>query len=199
MLPVPSIAIVLIQRLVASVETVPSWNSDQGPAAVLRRSNQRTPARLAAFTSVAKLPTITSCVPRFRYCGRFITTSRSGSSGLAPLGWGMQLNDVRPQRLESNSDTVMLVGPVNVELAGVAKSTWNSNSWTVSGSAAAPPCDSASRWRRKTAGAPAGGGVAPSQSAGGSIWNGKPESGGVAMKRCAVAAAPVSIADRWRA
>ncbi len=55
-----------------------------------------------------------------------MTGSRSGSSVVELPGCGMQLNEVRPHRLESNSATARLVGPVKVELAGVVQSTWNS-------------------------------------------------------------------------
>ena len=93
----------------------------------------------------------------------------------------------------------MLVGPVNVELAGVAQSTWNSQisrkSWpAVPGGLWA----SSSRWRMNGFGAPAGGGVAPSASAGIRAWKPKAARSG-AVKRWAVATPPTSICARSKA
>src|SRR5437899_1387445 len=78
-----------------------------------------------------------------------------GTSG----GCGMQLR-LKLHMFESNAATAMFVGPVNVELAGVPKSTWNLYSSRRS---------LGSLKSRKKFGFPAAGAVPPSQSDGSSV------------------------------
>src|SRR5262245_52539250 len=82
-----------------------------------------------------------------------------------------------------NAVTGMLVGPVNVELAGVAQSTWNFQRLS----------ELAPMLTRKL-GEPFGGGVEPSRSEGKRLS--KVE---LSCTHCAVAGAPVSIAARSNA
>src|SRR5947209_2400790 len=93
-----------------------------------RISYQRMPAR-----SAPELPTLTvweatsvSWSPKLRYCRRNIRRSASGSSsfGWVP-GWGMHpVGKSLPQNDHVYGATGTFVGPVRVEVAGVAKSAW---------------------------------------------------------------------------
>ncbi len=78
----------------------------------------------------------------------------------------------------------MAIGPVRVELEGVAKSTWNLNSFSV----VEVPSS------KKKLGEPAGGAVLPSRSAGSKLASLVPF-----WKHCIVAALPASIAVRFMA
>src|SRR5438270_13430359 len=79
-----------------------------------------------------------------------------------------------------NPGTVMIVGPLNRELLGVAKSTWNLKKCSVV----------VLNRSAKKLGSPAGGRVAPSRS------DGKNEPSWLLVKQIAVAALPASIAER---
>src|SRR5262249_41281364 len=62
-----------------------------------------------------------------RYTRRFIRRSGGESSLLVVPGWVTQ---VPPLHSAVYAATAIAVGPVNVELAGVAKSTWNFQTWS---------------------------------------------------------------------
>src|SRR5437763_13580955 len=92
---------------------------------------------------------------------------------------------VPPPQASENGSVASVVGPANVELAGVPKSTWNWN--TARLSAPAPSEETRS-------GEPAGGGVAPSRSDGSRLAT----SVG-ASNETEVAGCPASMPDRARA
>src|SRR5713226_9781240 len=83
-----------------------------------------------------------------------------------------------PLQAVVNAATPMVVGPVKVELAGVAKSTWNFHSRS----------EFEPKFRKKL-GEPAGGAVDPSRSDGNS-----PPKDELNWKQTCVAAAPLRIA-----
>src|SRR5689334_19002768 len=121
MSPTLSMSTEPIHRAVASGAYVPCWNTLGGPPARWRSSYQRTPVVPAAVT--AWLTTSDSWSPKLRYARRNMTRSESESRvcGMPPCG--MQVPDA-PQAVVYAA-TVSVPGPVNVELAGVAQSTWN--------------------------------------------------------------------------
>src|SRR5258708_38957634 len=78
----------------------------------------------------------------------------------------------------------MAIGPVRVELEGVAKSTWNLNSFSV----VEVPSS------KKKLGEPAGGAVLPSRAAGSKLASLVP-----LLKHCIVAAPPTNLPLRFMA
>src|SRR4030095_9366269 len=111
-------------------------------------------------------------------------------------GCGMPEVDSWPQSVESKSVTLIDGAVINVEFAGVVQFTLKSHISSRSPGAGGPEWISVSRWRMKTAGAWAGGGAAPSASAGVGAWKEKPGSGGMET-RWKPAADPASIAPRF--
>src|SRR5438445_12764664 len=108
--------------------------------------------------------------------------SRSASESsccVVPL-CGMQ---VPPPQAALKAPTGMLMGPVRLALAGLAKSTWNFHSLS----------EFEPKLRRKF-GEPAGGAVGPSRSEGST-----PPKLVLSWKHCCVAAAPASMAVRSKA
>src|SRR5262249_39027842 len=102
--------------------------------------------------------------------------SASESSRWLVPGCGIQ---VPPRQASEKAAVGRTVGPVNVLLAGVVQSTWNFQ--TASWFAAAPSATTGF-------GAPAGGRMVPSRSAGR-----RPQKAGLVLKHCWVADAPVSM------
>src|SRR5215469_14388640 len=89
-----------------------------------RISYQRTPTKVPFL-----LPTLTewfttndSWLPKLRYARRYIKRSPNESKFALVPGCGIQ---ALPPQASAKGATAMLVGPVKVEFAGVAKSTWN--------------------------------------------------------------------------
>src|ERR671930_2655097 len=96
----------------------------------LRSSYQRMPACVGtSSTSTVWFTTSASWSPRFRYASRYISRSEIASSLAAGPRCGMQfrLGSLKLQPVISivNGAVARTVGPVNVELAVVAQSTWN--------------------------------------------------------------------------
>src|SRR5262249_10887393 len=154
------------------------WNTLGGPPLVIRSSYQRTPTELPAVT--AWLTTRDSWSPKLRYANRNITRSDSESSCWVVPFCGMQVPDA-PQAAVYEA-TVSVVGPVNVELAGVAKSTWNFQNASVVAVVPSATTVFAS---------PAGGAVPPSTSLASS-----PPNWFEVVKHTWVAVVPASIAAR---
>jgi hypothetical protein len=113
-----------IQRQVVSGWNVACWKTDGVPPG-LRSSYQRTPETPAEMTEW--LVTRASWSPKFRYASRYIIRSPRESTFCVVPGWGMQSvgRDPPVQVTSVKGVTEMAVGPVRVELLGVAKSTWN--------------------------------------------------------------------------
>src|SRR5262249_50367752 len=87
-------------------------------------SYQRMPElRLTGSATTEWLTTSDSWSPKFRYASRYMRRSPNESMRLGVLAWGTQ--PLTPGQKGVNGATWILVGPVNVEFAGVAKSTWN--------------------------------------------------------------------------
>src|ERR1041384_3678824 len=116
-----------IQRELLSGEKVPCWMMPGAPEVRLWSWYQRTPS-----TSFLPLPltltdwfTTADSTPlasvEARYEKRYMSRSASESSLVAVPGCGMQ---APPPHAGVNAATAMLVGPVNVALAGLAKSEW---------------------------------------------------------------------------
>src|SRR6185312_2631628 len=126
MSPNLSIAMLPIHREFVSGENVPCWNTVGVPLG-LRTSYQRTPVTeflLVPLTVTEWLTTSDSCPSlNRRYASRYISRSASESSWLEVLGWGIHVPP--PEHAAVNDATGMVVGPTNVELVGVVKSTWN--------------------------------------------------------------------------
>src|SRR3954453_7282522 len=150
MSPAPSIAMLPIQRYVASGAYVPCWNTLAAPVG-LRSSYQRTPTEVPAVT--AWLTTSASWSPKFRYARRYISRSASESSFCVTPGCGMQVPP--PLHAALNGATAIDVGPVKVVLAEFDQSTWNFQRF----SALVPKL-------MNGFGAPTGGGFVPSRSDG---------------------------------
>ena len=92
-----------------------------------RNSYQRTPARLFPSASTVWLTTIDSWSPKLRYCSRAISRLLRASMRVVVPGWGMHSRiDGEQLRLESYGAVFRDDTWVNVELAGVAQSVWNS-------------------------------------------------------------------------
>src|SRR6266478_925971 len=108
-----------IQRQFESGANVPCWASAGVPLGFWI-SYQRMPPPL--LTDTAWFTTRDSCVPKLRYASRYISRSASESSCCVVPGCGTQ---VPPLHSGLNAATLITVGPVKVEFAGVAKSTWN--------------------------------------------------------------------------
>src|SRR5215471_1905464 len=112
-----------------------------------------------------------------------MSRSPSESSCVDVPDCGMQV-PLLPQA-SLNAFTASVVGPVNVELAGVVKSTWN---WNAASVLALAPSD------RSVLGSPEGGSMLPSRSAGSRL-----ETLVGALNETLVAGWPASIAERSRA
>src|SRR5258708_657274 len=96
--PTLSIAILPIQRELASGEYVPCWNTDRVPVGSglreTRSSYQRTPVtevRLLPLTLTEWLTTSDSTPARLRYASRYISRSASESTLLVVPGCELQL------------------------------------------------------------------------------------------------------------
>src|SRR5689334_8690506 len=117
-----------IQRLLESGAKVPCWKTAGVPFGFLN-SYQRTPVLELLFplpppTVTEWFTTSDSCPSRnVRYASRYIKRSASESSCWLVPGCGMQVPP--PPHAGVNAATGIFLGPVNVELAGVMKSTWN--------------------------------------------------------------------------
>src|SRR5579885_850487 len=122
MSPRLSIAMLPIHREFELGENVPCWNTVGVPLG-LRSSYQRTPVT-PPLTVTEWLTTSDSCPSlNLRQASRYISRSASESSWLEVLGWGIHVPP--PEHAAVKAATWMMVGPVNVELVGVVKSTWN--------------------------------------------------------------------------
>src|SRR4051812_3427143 len=95
-----------------------------GPAFGLRISYQRTPACTPVETRLTEwLSTSDSWSPKLRYARRNIRRSPNPSRPTFVPGCGMQ--ERVPPHNWLYAATGRLVGPLNVELPGVAQSVWN--------------------------------------------------------------------------
>src|SRR6266568_2401660 len=125
MLPTLSMAILPIQRKVASGAKVPCWKT-LGVVARFLSSYQRMaePEGLCFGPPVDTewLTTQDSDAPKLRYARRYIRRSANESSFCRVPGCGMQ---APPPQAELKAATAKFVGPASVEFAGAAKSTWN--------------------------------------------------------------------------
>src|SRR6266700_1349228 len=176
MSPLWSIAALLIQRYAESGAYVPCWNTDGLPPES-RSSYQRMPVDEPAVTEC--VTTSDSWSLNLRYASRNISRSASESSCVVVPDCGMQ---VPPPHASANDVTDKVVGPVNVELAGVTQSTWN---FHVASCVDVVPMET---W---TFDSPAGGAVEPSRSDGST-----PPNDVLVEKHCCDAAWPSSIFDR---
>src|ERR1041385_3170558 len=145
-----SIAMLGMNRNVASGANVPCWKT-AGEPPLMRSSYQRTATDEPLVTLCEA--TSASWSPKLRYASRNISRSPSESSCVVVPDCGMHVPLVPQASL--NAFTASVAGPVNVELAGVAKSTWNLKLASV---LAAAPSESTKL------GSPAGGRVALSRS-----------------------------------
>src|SRR5258708_14266744 len=174
MSPAWSMAMLPIQRKLESGANVDCW-ATMGVPLGFWSSYQRTPPLLPAVTEW--FTTSDSWVPKLRYARRYIRRSASESNCWLVPGWGTQ---VPPPHSAPKAVTGITVGPVNVELAGVVKSTWNLNRFRL----LLPK-------NIRKLGEPAGGAVVPSRSEGSSPPTELPS-----WKHTCVAAAPLSMAVR---
>src|SRR5258706_15766294 len=184
MLPNLSMAMLPIQRWIPSlVFSVPCWKTVGVPLGV-RISYQRTLViwfLLLVPTATEWLTNSDSTPPRFRYARRYIRRSASESSLFDVLGCGIQVPP--PEQAALNAATAILVGPVKVVFAELAKSTWTFHRLS----------ELAPKFMKKF-GEPAGGAVVPSRSEGS-----KHPKLLLSWKHCCVAAQPANIAVRSRA
>src|SRR5581483_1466 len=116
MSPAWSMVILPIQRVADVGAKVPCWKTVGVPLG-LRISYQRIPVLIECVTTSASWPS-----GNFRQASRYIRRSPSESKGFVVDGCGTH---TPPLQSGVNEATAKLVGPVNVEFAGVAKSTWN--------------------------------------------------------------------------
>src|SRR3712207_3353970 len=176
MFPTLSIAIEPIQRLLESTAYVPCWKR-LGVLFVTRSSYQRTPdsgpvpGLTEWFKTIASWPSA-----KRRYASRYIKRSASESSFCVVPDCGMH---VPPLHASLKAATASVLGPVIVELAGVVQSV----------------CIFQTRSEfepklTKYSGAPAGGAVCPSMSAGST-----PPKAELNWKHCSVAAAQIGRAS----
>src|SRR5436190_15724319 len=121
MLPTLSMAAEPMNRNVASGAYVPCWKTLGAPPDVWRISYHRTPTDAPAVT--AWFTTSDSWSPKLRYASRNMIRSDSESSVCEVPPCGMHV-PVDPHAVVYAA-TVNEPGPVNVELAGTAQSTWN--------------------------------------------------------------------------
>src|SRR5215469_13915221 len=172
-----SMAMLGIQRNVASGANVPCWKIVGDPP-LSRSSYQRTATEEPLVTLCAA--TSASWSPKFRYASRYMSRSPSESSCCDVPDCGMQV-PLLPQA-SLKEFTASVLGPVNVELAGVVKSTWN---WNAASVFALAPSE------RSVLGSPAGGSMLPSRSAGRRL-----ETLVGALNEMLVAVWPASMAER---
>ena len=118
-----SMAILPIHSEVLPATNVPFWNTD-GVLFGVRISYQRMP-EAAALVFTECVITNDSWVPKLRYGIRNISRSPKESSCWLVPPWGMQVR--AGEHAGVNPATLIVVGPVNLELLGVTKSTWNLN------------------------------------------------------------------------
>src|SRR4051812_12292050 len=133
------------------------------PDPVLRSSYQRTPARSFPSASTVWLMTTDWWSAKLRYCSRAMRRLLSASTCWVVPGCAMQSRKVGVQfSWVSNAAVFSVSVRLKVELAGVVQSTWNERI----SSRSLPPSKASSNDIANGLGAPAGGGLAPSQSAG---------------------------------
>jgi hypothetical protein len=142
-----------------------------------RISYQRTPDGPLAVLSTEWVTTSDSWSPKLRYAKRYIRRSASDPRSCVEPSCGAQS---LPPHAGLNAATGMFVGPTNVVLAGVAKSTCSFQRFRLF----------VSKSTMKF-GEPAGGSAVPSRSDGR-----MPPCWAPTLKHCCVAAAPVSIFAR---
>src|SRR6266496_4202198 len=118
MSPTWSMAMLPIQRQLASGAYVPCWNTVGVPFG-LRSSYQRKPTELPAVT--LWLTTSDSWSPKLRYASRYMSLSASESSFVLVPDCGMHVPP--PLQAGENAATAVVVGPVMLVFAGVTQST----------------------------------------------------------------------------
>src|SRR5882762_5182508 len=121
MFPSRSMATLPIQRKLESGAKVDCWATTGVPLGFWI-SYQRTPP-LLVFAATEWFTTRDSWSPKLRYASRYIRRSARESSAVGSPDCGTQPRE--PPHSGVNGDTGMIVGPINVEWAGTAKSGWN--------------------------------------------------------------------------
>ena len=121
MSPTLSMAMLPIHSEVLPAPNVPVWNTD-GVLFGVRISYQRMP-EAAVLVLTECVTTSDSWVPKLRYGIRNISRSPKESSRWVVPPCGIQVKV--GEHAGVNAGTVIVLGPVNRELLGVTKSTWN--------------------------------------------------------------------------